>query len=126
MKHFDQFKNKVFRIAEQRPSGFTFNPWLNSFPVKGYVVASYQTQDCFGKFGLFKVMKFVAKHMDYCIGGWRNENGDFQFDASKVYMNIEEAVEVALANNQRAIFNLYTGKEIMSCDYGRYTRLLAA
>ena len=47
------------------------------------------------------------------------------FDASMVYMNIEEAIQSALCNGQRAIFNLYTGQEIMASDYSSYVSIAA-
>lgn len=117
----DQFKDKVQKIAQQKPEGFTFNPIMNTFPKKGYVVAASETQDCIGKSGLFKVIKYYMKHLDYCIGGWRNEDGTMQYDASKVYLDIEEAISAAIINGQRAIYNLYTGNVIMACDYHNYS-----
>lgn len=127
-KFFDQLKARIARIAEQNPAGFTFNPQRGAFAYKGYAVASLDTQDCLGKAGLFRVIKFYVRHLDYCIGGWRNEDGTMQFDASKVYMNIEEAIMAAIRNEQRAIFNLNTGKVIMAADYNYYldcTRMAA-
>lgn len=119
-KFIEQLKSKIVSVAEQNPSGFTFNPKRRELVPKGYVVASSCTQDCFGKEGLFRVIKFYLRHLDYCIGGWRNEDGIMQFDASRVYYTIEDAVLAAIDNRQRAFYNLYTGKEIMACDYGMW------
>lgn len=113
----EQIKKQISLISSQKPDGFTYNPYAKRFQSKGYVVASSQTQDCFGKSGLFRVIKFCLRHPDYCIGGWRNEDGIMQYDASRVFLNMEEAVRSAIDNEQRAIFNLYTGKVIMACDY---------
>lgn len=123
-KFIDQIKNKIAKTIELNPLGFTYNPQRGELAKKGYVVASLDTQDCFGKAGLFKVIKFYLRHLDYCIGGWRNEDGTMQFDASKVYMDIEEAIAAAIRNEQRAIFNLNTGKEIMADEYDRYIRFV--
>ncbi len=118
----ERLKTQIKKIAEQKPSGFTYSPRSNSFPQKGYVVASLKTQDCIGKRGLFRVIKFYIRNQNYCIGGWRNEDGTLQFDASMIYYSIEEAIKAAIDNKQRAIFSLSTGKEIMACDFGNYIR----
>ena len=120
-----QLKSTLLRIAEMNPSGFTFNPSIGRFTKRGYVVATSMTQDCIGKSGLFRVVKFYLCHRNYCIGGWRNEDGQMQFDASMVYLNIEEAIQSALCNGQRAIFNLYTGQKIMASDYSSYVSVAA-
>lgn len=104
-------------IALLNPKGFTFNPSAKRYPRKGYVVASKCTQGCIGRLGLFRVVKFYLKHPDHYIGGWRNEEGSMQYDASKVYYSMEEAVEAAINNKQRAFYNLYTNREISACDY---------
>ena len=69
------FKNMILTIAAANECGFTFNPMKNSFPDRGYVVASSETQDCIGSVGLNKVLKFYLKNRVYCIGCWRNEKG---------------------------------------------------
>lgn len=107
-------------IAVLNPEGFTFSPSEKRYPRKGYVVASGHTQDCIGRTGLFRVVKFYLQHTDYCIGGWRNEEGSMQYDASKVYDSLEEAVKAAIANQQRAFYNLYTNCEITSSEYFRF------
>ena len=113
-------KKLMLRIVKMNPDGFTFNPVENRFPFRGYAVATHATQDCVGKTGLFRVIKFCLKHQDYCIGGWKNENGTIQFDASKIYPTFQEAISAAIANKQRAIFNLHTGKVILECNFHNY------
>ena len=106
------------------PSGFTFNPSEGRL----YILTgawSSMTQGCIGKGGLFRVVKFYLSHRNYYIGGWKNEDGQMQFDASMVHMNIEEAIQSALCNGQRAIFNLYTGQEIMASAYSSYVSIAA-
>ena len=123
----EQIKTKTLRIAEQKPEGFTFDPFTGRVLSRGYVVASARTQDCFGKAGLHRVIKFCLAHRNYCVGGWKNEEGLMQFDASMVYDNIEDAINAAVSNGQRAIFNLYTGREITARDYRIFaTCILAA
>ena len=117
----EHFINMLYKIAKQRPEGFTFNPIKNNFPTNGFVVATDKTQNCIGKVGLVKVILFYLSNYDYCIGGWRNEDGTMQFDASKVYLNVEDAINAARDNGQRAIYDLHSGKAIMACDYNNYT-----
>ena len=104
-------------IAALNPEGFTFSPSSKRFPRKGYVVASRHTQNNIGNIGLFNVVKFYLKHTDYYIGVWRNENDLMQYDASMIYDSLEEAVKAAIANHQRAFYDLYTKNEIPSSDY---------
>ena len=126
MKYTEQIKEAVKSVMNMNPNGFTFNPIKNACEKKGYVVATLDTQDCIGKTGLFKVVKYYLSHPDYCIGGWMNEDGTMQFDASRVFFDIEEAIMNAIENEQRAIFNLYTGKVIMASEYYEYLRLAIA
>lgn len=126
MKYAEQIKETIKRVVTMNPNGFTFNPIKNACEKEGYVVATLDTQDCIGKTGLFKVVKYYLSHRDYCIGGWKNEDGTMQFDASMVFDNIDEAIHNAIDNQQRAIFNLYTGKEIMADEYHSYIIALAA
>ena len=115
-----QFSDRLYDIARQKPEGFTFNPLTNTFPTKGYVVAASATQDCFGKQGLYRIIKYCLNHAGYCIGGWKNEMGTMQFDASRVFFDIKDAIQAAIENGQRAIFDLYRGVEIMACDYSLF------
>ena len=123
----EQIKTIILRIAEQKPDGFTLDPFTGRVLSHGYVVASARTQDCFGKAGLYRVVKYCLAHRNYCVGGWKNEEGLMQYDASMVYNNIEDAIKAAILNGQRAIFNLYTGREIKARDYRMFaTGILAA
>ena len=80
------------------PEGFTFNPFTNRFPSSGYVVASAQTQDCFGKTGLFRVIKFCLTHRNYFVGGWKNEDGTF-VNRVKVSKNTDSKGSAATMNS---------------------------
>ena len=115
----ERLKKLLKDIAALNPEGFTYSPSQGCLR-KGYVVASKCTQGCIGNSGLFRVIKFYLKHTDHYIGGWRNEDGSMQYDASKVYYSLEEAVKAAIANQQRAFYNLYTENEIPSCEYYRF------
>lgn len=123
---YNVLKNKIQRIAEKNPAGFTYKLKQEVLATKGYVVACAETQDCFGKSGLYQVIKICKRHVNCCIGGWRNEDGAMQYDASVVYYNIEDAIKAAIENNQRAFFNLYTGCEIMASEYADYLEKVSA
>jgi len=115
----ERLKKQLQDIAATNPEGFTYSPSKLGYPQKGYVVATECTQDCVGNSGMFRVIKFYLKHTDFCIGGWRNEDGSMQYDASKIYYSLEEAVKAAIDNQQRAFYNLYTNSVISSCEYYR-------
>ena len=116
----NNIKAIISEIANNNPNGFTYNPTANKFQRTGYAVATLQTQDCIGKKGLYKVIKFCMKHPGYCIGGWRNEDGQMQYDATEVFFDRNEALSEAINNKQRAIFNLYTGCEILASEYTKH------
>lgn len=59
-------------------------------------------------------------HPGFCIGGWRNEDGILQFDASRVVYDLPEALSLASKNSQRAIYDLNNGKAIMANEYNSY------
>ena len=98
---------KVLRIAEANPEGFTVE--LNGEAVtSGYCVAVAETQNCFGIEGLKKVLQYAEEH-GTAIGGWLNpENGQYYFDAVQVIADREEAITVGVENEQIAIFHLDT------------------
>lgn len=121
-----QLQSRISRIAQQMPDGFTFDLLSGRFPTKGYVVASSATQDCFGNEGLANVIAFCLTHRGYCVGGWKNEDGTMQYDASKVILDAEDAVMSAVENRQRAIFSLDGNKVITSGEYQYYSAALAA
>ena len=116
----EKIKAIICEIANNNPTGFTYNPVVNKFQRAGYAVATLQTQDCIGMKGLYKVIKFCIKRPGYCIGGWRNEDGEMQYDATEIFFDRNDALSEAINNKQRAIFNLYTGCEIMASEYTKY------
>lgn len=119
-------QSRILKIAQQMPDGFTFDLISCRFPTKGFVVASSATQDCFGSEGLANVIAFCLTHNGYCVGGWKNEYGIMQFDASQVILEGEDAVLSAVENRQRAIFSLDCKKVITSSEYQQYSASLAA
>jgi fructokinase len=116
----ENIKAIICEIASNNPNGFTYNLVVNKFQKTGYAVATLQTQDCIGMKGLYKVIKFCIKHPGYCIGGWRNEDGQMQYDATEIFFDRNDALYEAINNKQRAIFNLYTGREILASEYTKH------
>lgn len=125
MNILENLKKSIWNIAVRYPNGFTYNAHNGMLLNKGYAVAAAETQDCIGKKGLYKVLKFCLRHPNYYIGGWRNEDGEMQFDASMVYLDMNEAIDAAEMNCQRALYNLYTRKEIWACDFDKFMHIVA-
>jgi len=123
---YESVKDKIKRVAAQNPAGFTYRIMQNTLATKGYVVACFETQNCFGNAGLYKVIKHCMRNLNCCVGGWRNEDGTMQYDASVIYKDLQEAINAAVYNQQRAIFNLYTGRVIMANEYELYLQKICA
>lgn len=103
---------KIIKIAQQNPYGFTYNIKDESFIKYGYVVAYFETQDCFDEIGLEKVLKHAHEH-DGIIGGWFNdENDKYYYDSCKLFSNKNEAMQFAKDNKQIAFFDLTNLEEI--------------
>lgn len=107
--------NEVKPIAENNPYGFTLNKNLKPIK-KGFIVASALTQNSFGDDGLKRVLAIVFKqpHERFDgVGGWLNEeDGQYYFDAVKVFTDRKEAVKYGKEQKQIAIYDLNKGKEI--------------
>lgn len=116
----NEIRKVISNIAERCPQGFTFDFQRGELATSGYVVATEDTQDCFGSVGLLKVISYCAVHPGFCIGGWRNEDGIMQFDASMVVYDLSEALSLASKNCQRAIYDLKSRKTIMASEYASY------
>lgn len=116
----NEIRKAISSIAERCPQGFTFDFQRGELATNGYVVATEDTQDCFGSAGLLDVISYCLMHPGFCIGGWRNEDGILQFDASRVVYDLPEALSLASKNSQRAIYDLNNGKAIMANEYNSY------
>lgn len=102
--------DKILKIADQNPYGFTVNKDLKHAPRKGYAVAMKETQNSFGVEGLKKVVEYAINH-NTCIGGWK-EKEKYYFDASVIYEDREEAIRKGREQEQIAIFDLEKGEPI--------------
>lgn len=102
---------KIWKIAEANKEGFTiYLPSLE--PVKnGWVIANIATQNRVGIKGLEFVIEFALNH-NRIVGGYLNQSGVFQFDASIVEPNELLAIELMKLHKQDCIYNLETAKMI--------------
>lgn len=66
------------------------------------------------------MISYCLMHPGFCIGGWRNEDGVMQFEASRVTYDLSEALSLAAKHNQRAIFDLISSRTIMADEYATY------
>ncbi|WP_255489753.1 hypothetical protein [Dysgonomonas sp. 25] len=105
--------NEVYRIANNNPSGFTLNLKTMQLVNTGFVAAYKETQNSFGVSGLQNVIKYALLIGASVIGGWYNtDNGQYYFDCSQVFENLNDAAIFGVNNEQLAIFDLNTSTEI--------------
>ncbi len=105
--------NKVFEVIKNYPAGFTLNFETMQLVNSGYVAAYKETQNCFGMEGLKRVIEYALTVGSNIIGGWYNkDNGQFYYDCSKVFTNLNDAAMFGIDNEQIAIFDLNKETEI--------------
>jgi len=120
MKKKQNIVDAVFKIAQNNPSGFTIDSELNPI-TNGYAVATKHTQNSFGLSGCAHAVAIAfyqqLERFD-AVGGWLNaQNGQYYFDAVKVFKTEAEANQYAIENNQIAYYDLSNGREIKT-SYG--------
>ena len=106
---------KLLTIAEKNKQGFTVDANLKPI-TKGYAVATKLTQNSFGVTGAAHALA-IAFFQDVekfdAVGGWLNtDNGQYYFDAVKVFRTKKQAEKYAQEQGQIAYFHLTTGTEI--------------
>ena len=107
--------NQVWAIAQKNKEGFTLDANLQPI-TSGYVVATNLTQNSFGVEGCANAVAIAffqdAENFDG-VGGWLNtDNGQYYFDAVKVFKSKKQAEKYAQEQGQIAYFHLNTGREI--------------
>jgi len=104
--------NAILEIAKENPDGFTVEVPSLKPVMSGFISACFETQNCFGRDGLEKVICHALEH-GRVVGGWRNtENRKYYFDSSSVFIDKETAIEFGRKNKQIAIFDLDSLTEI--------------
>lgn len=109
---YDDLMYAVEAIALEHPEGFTLNFSRMEFITSGIAVAYEATQDSYQRAGLYHCIQFAVYH-GCTIGGWRNENGEMQYDAVRIFHDLRKAIKFARQQKQRAIFDIDNGWEII-------------
>ena len=103
---------KVKRVAAANPYGFTISLTTFKAPAKGWVIALKETQNSFGDSGLKRVIEVAARTTQH-VGGWKDEkSGRFYYDCVMIVDDEAEAIRLGIENEQIAIYNLETQREI--------------
>lgn len=103
--------DKFMDITKLNPEGFTCD--LEGNKIKdGFAVGTAETDNCTGRLGLMKVLRDSYKRF-LQVGGWLDKsNNVFYYNSVRVYDNIRQAMDFAIANNQKVIYDLHNKKEI--------------
>lgn len=104
-----ELEKKILEIANKNTMGFTIYVPSCEFVKFGWVIANVGTQNNYGITGLRNVLEYAMKH-NRIIGGYKNEKGVFQWDASIVEPNKQLAISLMILHNQDCIFNLETSE----------------
>ncbi len=108
---FDIQVRKLLELAAEFPDGFTVDIGLWEIVTSGVAVAYEATQNCFSYGGAYHCYQH-ALYKDGFVGGWKNEDGRFQFDSVRMFKDLRKAVKWGRKQNQRAIFDIDNGWEI--------------
>lgn len=96
----------ILKIARANKKGFTIDRDTLAHIPEGWCIGVKETQDSFGEEGLRKVLQ-VAEEKDLQVGGWGNGN-KYYFDAVMIVEGRDEAIRLAIENEQLSIYNLGT------------------
>lgn len=86
-----------------------------TMPTKGIAVSYAATQNSHSRESLTFVVEHALNHDGY-VGGWLDsESGLYYFDSTKIFPEdqLEEALEFARENGQKAVYIISTGEEIL-------------
>lgn len=108
---FETLVEQFWELAKNNPDGFTFSLELET-PTAGYCVAFKATQDSFGKEGLKKCLNHAIDNAGF-VGGWRNPQGELQFDSVAILSDKAKAIEAGRKEAQYSIFDLNDLEEII-------------
>lgn len=106
-----QLVKAIERIAAENPAGFTVTvPDLQ--PVtSGWCIGHRDTQNCFGRKGLKKVVAHALETTGV-VGGWKGYDKRYYFDTVIITHDINEAFDLRFEHKQQAAYNLETGRVI--------------
>lgn len=106
---------KAWTFSQSHPDGFTVDVRTMTMPTKGIAVSYAATQNSHSRESLTFVVEHALNHDGY-VGGWLDsESGLYYFDSTKIFPEdqLEEALEFARENGQKAVYIISTGEEIL-------------
>ena len=109
---FDHLVSVIKTIALENPQGFTVHLASREVITSGIVVAHLETQNCFGRGGLETAIEHALYNYGH-VGGWRNPNGEMQYDSVRVFTDLKKAIKWGRKQKQYAIFDIDNGWEII-------------
>lgn len=114
MKKETNIVKAIEQIAVKNPSGFTVDKNLSPI-IKGYAVATKLTQNSFGTQGAANAVAiafYQSLEKFDGVGGWFNaDNGQYYYDAVRIFRTKKQAEKYAQEQDQLAYFHLTSGKE---------------
>ena len=105
---------RVWAFGQEHPGGFTVDVRTMAEPTEGIAVSYAATQGSRTRESLTRVVAHALAHDGY-VGGWLDaESGLYCFDSTKLFAEdqLDEALEFARQNGQRAVYVISSGKEI--------------
>lgn len=116
---------KIAAIAEKNHEGFTFHGGrvLEIGKDHGFVVAVKGSPSlALDKLDAGKISSWVAEHgQGKSVGGWKdNDANKYVLDIVEVHQDRATAIKLARERNEKAIFDIFEGKEIDTGGSGNY------
>lgn len=100
---------RLWQIARANPKGFTVSV-PDCEPVRsGWAIGHKETQYCFGRKGLKKVVEHSLQTTKI-VGGWKGYDGRYYFDTVIIEADAEAALDLKHEHGQQAIYHLDTGR----------------
>jgi len=109
---YDDLMYAIEAIAHEHPDGFTIKVTTLELVTSGIAVAYKATQNSYQRSGLYTCIQH-AFYNDGYIGGWRNQNGEMQYDSIRMFKDLRKAVKWGRKQDQIAIFDIDNGWEIV-------------
>lgn len=116
--------NLLTEYIKKHPDGFTINPYTQESPSKGYVVAPVKDAEIKIKYSQIdnkhlkeyirnlEIIESLSKEQVYA-GGWlNNDDGYYYLDAVYIVNDENQALYIASAADQLAIYDLTTSEDI--------------
>jgi len=109
---FKELMQAIEEIAKENPEGFTLRITTMELVSTGIAVGHAETQHCYSRAGLYVCIEHALYNYGV-IGGWRNQNGEMQYDSVRMFKDLRAAVKWGRKQKQYAIFDIDNGWEIV-------------